>query len=93
MNKSELIVSMATKSNLSKMSSEKALNAFIDIVETTLSNGEKISLIDFGSFEATKRASRSGIHPKTKESIYIPEKIVPTFKPGKGFKERINGKG
>lgn len=69
MNKSKLIVSMATKSNLSKMSSEKALNAFIDIVETTLSNGEKISLIDFGSFEATKRASRSGIHSKTKESV------------------------
>lgn len=93
MNKSELITSIANKSNLSKVSSEKALNALLETIENTLANGEKISLVDFGTFEAKIRSAKSCINPRTKETIHIPEKIAPTFKAGKGFKTRINGKG
>lgn len=93
MNKHELISSIANKSNLSKVASEKALNALIEVIEEALSKGEKISLVDFGTFEAKIRAAKSGVNPRTKETIHIPEKIAPTFKAGKGFKDRINGKG
>ncbi|MBE6065552.1 HU family DNA-binding protein [Clostridium cochlearium] len=90
MNKSELITSMAEKSKLTKKDAELVLKAFIETVEETLENGEKVQLVGFGTFETRKRAARIGRNPKTKEEIQIPESTVPVFKPGKEFKERVN---
>jgi DNA-binding protein HU-beta len=89
-NKSELITSMAEKSKLTKKDAELVLKAFIETVEETLENGEKVQLVGFGTFETRKRAARIGRNPKTKEEIQIPESTVPVFKPGKEFKERVN---
>ena len=90
MNKTELITSMAEKSNLSKKDTESALKAFIESVEETLEKGEKVQLTGFGIFEARERAAREGTNPRTKEKIQIPASIVPAFKPGKEFKEKLN---
>jgi DNA-binding protein HU-beta len=90
MNKSELVASIATKSKLTKKDSEMVLNAFIEIVGTTLKKREKITLIGFGTFEARKRAARKGMNPQTKEELKIPAKTVPIFKPGSALKELVN---
>lgn len=90
MNKSELITNMAEKSKLTKKDVELALKSFIETVEETLENGEKVQLVGFGTFETRKRAARIGRNPKTKEEIQIPESTVPVFKPGKEFKEKVN---
>lgn len=90
MNKSELITNMAEKANLTKKDTEAVLKAFIESVEETLEKGEKVQLVGFGTFEARKRAARVGRNPRTKEEINIPESIVPVFKAGKEFKEKIS---
>ena len=90
MNKSELITNMAEKASLTKKDTEAALRAFIESVEETLEKGEKVQLVGFGTFEARKRAARVGRNPRTKEEINIPESIVPVFKAGKEFKEKIS---
>ena len=90
MNKQELITSMAEKTNLNKTNSEKALSAFIESVQEALANGEKVQLIGFGTFETKERAARVGVNLRTKEKIEIPACKVPSFKPGKEFKEKIN---
>ena len=90
MNKQELITAMAEKTNLNKTNSEKALNAFIETVQEVLESGEKIQLIAFGTFEVKERAARAGVNPRTKEKIEIPATKVPSFKPGKDFKDKIN---
>lgn len=90
MNKSELITNMAEKASLTKKDTEAALKAFIESVEETLEKGEKVQLVGFGTFEARKRAARVGRNPRTKEEINIPESIVPVFKAGKEFKEKIS---
>ncbi|OFI06571.1 DNA-binding protein HU [Clostridium acetireducens DSM 10703] len=90
MNKSELITSISEKSGLTKKDAEVALKAFIETVEETLENGDKVQLIGFGTFETRKRAARMGRNPRTKEEIEIPESTVPVFKPGKEFKDRVN---
>ena len=87
MNKSDLVSMMAAKSNLTKKDSESALNAFIEAVETSLKKGEKIQLVGFGTFEVRKRAARTGINPRTKESIKIPASKAPVFKAGKALKD------
>lgn len=90
MNKTELIASMAEKSQLSKKDSEKALNAFIKSVEEGLAKGEKIQLVGFGTFEVRERAERKGRNPQTKEEIVIPATKAPVFKVGKNLKELVN---
>ena len=90
MNKAELITSMAEKSQLTKKDAEAALKAFIDSVQEALENGEKVQLVGFGTFETRERAAREGRNPRTKEVISIPASVVPVFKAGKEFKERVN---
>lgn len=90
MNKAELITSMAEKSQLTKKDAEAALKAFIDSVQEALEGGDKVQLVGFGTFETRERAAREGRNPRTKETINIPASIVPVFKAGKEFKERVN---
>ena len=90
MNKLELVNEMASKSGLSKKDTENALKAFIETVEETLTKGEKIQLVGFGTFETRERAEREGRNPRTKEVIQIPASKAPVFKAGKEFKERVN---
>jgi DNA-binding protein HU-beta len=88
--KSELIKSIAEKSNLTKKDAESALNGFIESVEGALEKGDKVQLTGFGAFEARDRAERKGRNPRTKDEIIIPASTVPVFKAGKEFKERVN---
>lgn len=90
MNKAELITSMAEKSQLTKKDTEVALKAFIDTVQEALEKGEKVQLVGFGTFETRERAAREGRNPRTKETIQIPASVVPVFKAGKEFKEKVN---
>lgn len=90
MNKQELIATMAEKAQLTKKDTELALKAFIDSVQETLENGDKVQLVGFGTFETRERAAREGRNPQTKETIQIPASTVPVFKAGKEFKDRVN---
>lgn len=90
MNKSELITNMAEKSGLTKKDAEKALKAFVESIEQALSNGEKVQLVGFGTYEVKERAARVGRNPKTREEIQIPASKVPVFKAGKDLKDLVN---
>ena len=82
MNKSELINAMSAKSGLSRAIAKEALNAFIASVYDAMKEGDKVSLVGFGTFSVSERAARKGVNPVTKEYIEIPAKKVVTFKPG-----------
>ena len=90
MNKSELVAAMSEKSELSKKDVEKALKAFTDVVAEELKKGEKIQLVGFGTFEVSERAARTGLNPRTKETIEIAASKAPMFKAGKALKDLVN---
>ena len=90
MNKTELVAAVAAKAELSKKDAEAAVNAVFDSVKDALAEGDKVSLIGFGTFSVKTRAARTGLNPRTKETIEIPESKVPAFKAGKGFKNVVN---
>lgn len=90
MNKSELITNVAEKSGLTKKDAEAALKALIESVVEALENKDKVQLVGFGTFETKERAERVGRNPRTKEEITIPASVVPVFKAGKEFKDRVN---
>ena len=89
MNKAELISAVAMKADVSKKDAEAVLTAALDTITEALTEGEKVQLVDFGSFELKKRAARLGRNPKTKEAIEIPASVVPTFKAGKALKDAV----
>lgn len=91
MNKAELLTKMAEKSQLTKVESERALNAFIETVTEALADNEKVQLVGFGTFESRERKARSGRNPRNpKEVIEIPASKAPVFKAGKSLKEAVN---
>ena len=90
MNKSELVAAMSEKSELSKKDVEKALKAFTDVVAEELKKGEKVQLVGFGTFEVSERAARTGLNPRTKETIEIAASKAPKFKAGKALKDLVN---
>ena len=65
MNKTELVAAIANEAELSKKDSEKALQAFVDVVTEELKKGRKIQLVGFGTFEVSERAAREGRNPQT----------------------------
>lgn len=89
MNKAQLVESIAERSQLTKSQAESAVNALVDSVTQALKNGEAVTLVGFGTFEARNRAGRTGRNPKTGEDIAIPAAIVPAFKPGKALKDAL----
>lgn len=89
MNKTELVMAIAEKAGLSKKDSEKALAAFTEVVAETLKKGDKIALVGFGTFEARKRAARTGKNPQTGATVQIPATTVPAFKAGKALKDIV----
>ena len=84
MNKTELVAAVAAKAELSKKDAEAAVNAVFDSVKDALAEGDKVSLIGFGTFSA-----RTGLNPRTKETIEIPESKVPAFKAGSALKDAV----
>ena len=90
MKKSELINAIAQQAEISKKDAEKALNATIETIINAVAGGDKIQLKGFGTFEQRQRKARTGVDPRTGNSIEIAATKVPAFKAGKAFKDIVN---
>lgn len=90
MNKSELVVALAQKAELSKKDAEKALSAFVEVVSDALKAGDKVQLVGFGTFEAKARPARTARNPRTGEEIQIEASKTAAFKAGKALKDSLN---
>lgn len=90
MKKSDLVGIVAEKAGLSKKDADKAVAAFVDAITEALVEGDKISLVGFGTFSVKDRPAREGINPFTKEAIKIAASKAPVFKAGKSLKETVN---
>ena len=88
-NKTDLINSVSTSAKLSKVDSQRAVDAIIDTIQKGLKQGKEIRLVGFGTFTVTKRSATQGRNPRTGEPIQIPAKKLPKFKPGKTLKELV----
>ncbi len=90
MNKTDLIAKISDNTDLTKEQTAAALNAFTNIVTDALKAGEKVQIKGFGTFEVKERSARKGYLPAVGESVEIPAKKVPAFKPGKILKSEID---
>ena len=89
MTKVELIAAVAADAGLTKKDAEKAVNSAVNGITEALKNGEKVSLVGFGTFEVRERPERKGRNPQTKQEITIPASKLPAFKAGKALKDAV----
>lgn len=93
MNKMDLIKAVSEQSGFSQKDTAVFIDSFVDVLKEAVTQGEKVKIVDFGTFYKKVRSSKIGVNPKKpNEKIEIPEKVVPMFTPGKDFKEKVNQK-
>ena len=69
---------------------EKIVNVVFDEIAQRLADGGRVELRGFGAFSTRSREARKGRNPRTGESVDVPGKSVPYFKPGKEMRARLN---
>ena len=88
--KSDLIHNLSKNNkHLTNKDVKMAINHLIKLMSKTLSNGERIEVRGFGSFNLHYYSPRTGRNPKSGEAVNLPGKYVPHFKPGIEFRNRV----
>jgi DNA-binding protein HU-beta len=91
MNKADLINEIANSTGLTKSKSSEVIDSMINAIETSLSKGEKVTLVGFGTWETSTRQARKGRNPKTGAELSIPSKKVAKFRAGTKLSQQVNG--
>jgi DNA-binding protein HU-beta len=89
MNKGELIDAISGRLG-DRRSATEAVNAVLETIQSTVANGDKVAITGFGVFEKNERAARTARNPATGAAVQVPASSVPRFRPGTGFKARVN---
>lgn len=90
MNRRDLIEQLLKDKDLSRFTYKEAnyfIDQLLDVIKKTVRKGENVTLVGFGTFTKTKKASRLGVNPATGERLRIKARVVPKFRPGKTWKE------
>jgi len=90
MKQTELIEQVAAEAKLTKTQTQDAVKALLKTVMQVVADGNKVTLVGFGSFEPKVRSAREGRNPKTGDSVQIPAARIPSFSAGKTFREAVN---
>ncbi|NCN70921.1 MAG: integration host factor subunit beta [Rhodoferax sp.] len=91
MTRSDLVEELAAKFvQLTQRDAEFAVKAILDAMNDALVRGHRIEIRGFGSFAINHRPPRMGRNPRSGESVVIPAKRVPHFKPGKALRNDVD---
>ncbi|MEJ6010115.1 MULTISPECIES: integration host factor subunit beta [Novosphingobium] len=89
--RSELLLALAKENpELRAEEVERVVDIFFDEISERLAQGGRVELRGFGAFSTREREARTGRNPRTGESVSVPGKKVPYFKPGKEMRARLN---
>ena len=93
MTRSDLVEELAARfGQLTHRDAEYAVKTILDAMSDALVRGHRIEIRGFGSFSINRRSPRMGRNPRSGESVAIPEKRVPHFKPGKALREAVDAR-
>jgi nucleoid DNA-binding protein len=87
--KKEIVKTISDEIGLTQLKTKEIVQKTFDAIVETLVEDRRIELRNFGVFEVKKRAARKARNPRTGDKVYVPEKFVVTFKPGKEMEERV----
>jgi nucleoid DNA-binding protein len=87
--KKEIVKTISEEIGLTQLKTKEIVQKTFDAIVETLVEERRIELRNFGVFEVKQRAARKARNPRTGAKVYVPEKFVVTFKPGKEMEERV----
>jgi len=90
MRKKDLVVQIATKIGERQVVVKRVVDEVLESISSALEAGDRVELRKFGIFNLRSRKERIGRNPKTGETIKVPPRKVPYFKPGKVLAQRVN---
>jgi integration host factor subunit alpha len=88
--KDKLIIQIQNQINLTKPESRQLIEQLLEIMKTTLANGEDVLISGFGKFSVRNKRARRGRNPQTKERMILRERKVLVFKTSGILKDKIN---
>lgn len=89
MTKAEVIAEISEKTGIDKSDVQVTVEAFFNVVKSSMADGENIYVRGFGSFVNKKRAKKIARNISKNTAIVIDEHFIPSFKPSKTFVEKI----
>jgi len=87
--KKEIVRTISEEIGLTQLQTKEIVQKTFDAIVETLVKDRRIELRNFGVFEVKRRKPRKARNPRTSEAVFVPEKFVVTFKPGKEMEERV----
>ena len=90
MTKQDIINDVSSSTGLTKLETEVIMNGVMSTIINSLANNERVELRGFGTFGIKHRMPKKARNPGTGEPVYLPERYVPTFKPSKLMKSKVN---
>ena len=89
MTKKEIVRTISEEIGLTQLKTKEIVQKTFDAIVETLVEDGRIELRNFGVFEVKRRAPRKARNPRTGDKVFVPEKFVVTFKPGKQMEQRV----
>jgi nucleoid DNA-binding protein len=87
--KKEIVKTISDEIGMTQLKTKEIVQKTFDAIVQTLIEERRIELRNFGVFEVKKRAARKARNPRTGEKVFVAEKYVVTFKPGKEMEEKV----
>jgi nucleoid DNA-binding protein len=87
--KKEIVKAISEEIGMTQLKTKEIVQKTFDAIVKTLIAEKRIELRNFGVFEVKKRAARKARNPRTGAKVFVPEKFVVTFKPGKEMEEKV----
>ena len=89
MTKADIVNEVSKNTGIEKVTVQKALEAFMETVKDSLTEGRNVYLRGFGSFIVKRRAEKTARNISRNTTIIIPEHFIPSFKPAKTFVAQV----
>ena len=89
MNNKEFISELSRRLSYSNKDTTRLVSSVLSIMTQELQDGNTVSIQGFGSFEVKKKLERVSVNPITQQRLLIPPKLILSFKPSAGLKERF----
>jgi Bacterial nucleoid DNA-binding protein len=88
--KSQLEDKLTTIFKIEQELSQNIVFSIVESISTAINENDRVEIRGFGSFFKKNYSSYKGRNPKTGESVIVPEKSLPLFRPSKDLISKLN---
>ena len=89
MNKREIAEAIFKKLDVKRFEAYAFIDLMIEVMTETLDKGDKVVIVNFGTFKVVERLEKKVIEPNSKKPMVIPARRIVKFLPSQNLKNLI----